>query len=110
MAYFDSQSSTVLEGDKGLMIKQSNDYFQSCLPSKILSIFFELQIGQIDKSDTSSKYVPQLLQRHFILISSIQSPYNNLSFNGGYQYLKPLYEKTERSKDMFLKKKMLQNA
>ena len=65
--------------------KKSNDHFQSRLPSEILSILFELQIGQIDKSDNSSKYVPQLLQRHFILVSSIQSSYNNLSFNGGYQ-------------------------
>ena len=65
--------------------KKSNDHFQSRLPSEILSILFELQIGQIDKSDNSSKYVPQLLQRHFILVSSIQSSYNNLSFNEGYQ-------------------------
>ena len=65
--------------------RQIHDYFQSRLSSEILSILFELQIGQIDKSDNSSKYVPQLLQRHFILVSSIQSSYNNFSFNGDFQ-------------------------
>jgi len=30
VAYFDSQGSTVSEGDKGLMIKQTNDYLFNC--------------------------------------------------------------------------------
>ena len=67
--------------------KQTHDYSRSYYVngSEILSIFFELQNGQINKAGNPSKYIPQLLQCHFILVSSIQSPYNNLSFNGGYQ-------------------------
>jgi len=66
---------------------QTSEYLRSYFlnGSEILSIFFELQNGQINKAGNSSKYIPQLLQCHFILVSSIQSPHNNLSFNGGYQ-------------------------
>jgi hypothetical protein len=65
--------------------------------SKIFSIIFELQNGQINKPDNSSKYIPQLLQCHFIFKPFFQYRFVPLhiiifSFLGGYQLLKQTHD------------------
>jgi len=73
--------------------KQTHDYLWSYFlyASNILSILFELQNGQINNGGSPSKYIPQLLQCHFIFKPSVQyrfvtsCTYYNLFFSGGYQ-------------------------
>lgn len=70
----------------------TRDYLRSYLlnGSENLSILFELQNGQINKPDNSSKYIPQLLQCHLIFKSSFHYRFVSryiISFSclGGYQ-------------------------
>ena len=54
--------------------KQTHDYLRYYIlnGSEILSILFELQNGQINKSGNSLKYIPQLIQCHLIFKPSFQ--------------------------------------
>jgi len=54
--------------------KQTHDYLRSYFlyGLNIFSILFELQNGQINKDGSPSKYIPQLLQCHFIFKFSFQ--------------------------------------
>jgi hypothetical protein len=90
---------------------KTNNYLE------IFSILSDLQYGQNNIVSSPSiisfvrsifgslkKFLLQLLQCHVILIPSTQyrfvisSSYNNLSFNGGYQLLKPIIIEIDNKK------------